>query len=263
MTAVIPLDSPRWSELNHAYGDGGDLPEILGRLADGDEETLGDLYGSICHQGKGRRTAPRPPIPDDVRAAYEAALPRALELALTTLTEPLEPSYGVYLLEAAATLDGRSVLGSVLTGFVAEEFLAVCPGCRRELFIWPTDDGLSAAVEDPVRGRKTPRTPIVPGPESAHEADYQWLMRVGGAAALSLIDGRLPSLFGRGTCPPLRRRLFRDGPARRLRLTPGPNRPSTPPLRGARGPEVTRRPRNRRRSCRTSVAPDRRRCSAR
>ena len=48
---MIPLDSPRWSELKHAYGDGGDLPEILVRLADGDDEALSDLFGSICHQG--------------------------------------------------------------------------------------------------------------------------------------------------------------------------------------------------------------------
>ena len=133
--------------------------------------------------------------------AYEATLPRALELALTTLNEPIEPSFGVYLLEAAAMLDGKSVVGRVLTGFVAEEFLAVCPGCRLELHLWPAEGGLVAAAEDPVRAPKTPRTPIVPGPEPAHEADYQWLMRMGGAAALSFIAGRLPFLFGRGTCP--------------------------------------------------------------
>jgi hypothetical protein len=235
MTPVIPLDSPRWSELSHAYGDGSDLPEILGRLSDGDVEAMDDLFGSICHQGTtytasyaavphladiagrtrdaGLRAqilvligsiaadTERPPIPDDVRVAYEAALPRALELALKTLHEPLEPSDAVYLLATAATVDGRSVVGRVLTGFVDEEFIAECPSCERELYLWPQEDGFTAAADDPVSAPKTPRTPIVPGPEPAHEADYQWLTRVGGAAALSFIDGRLPFLFGRGTCP--------------------------------------------------------------
>ena len=41
---------------------------------------------------------------------------------------------------------------------------------------------------------------IVPGPEAAYEADYRWLLHVGGAA-LPLIARRLPSLFGRGSCP--------------------------------------------------------------
>jgi hypothetical protein len=196
MTPVIPLDSPRWSELKHAHGDGSDLPEILGRLSDGDAEAMDDLFGSICHQGT------------TYTASY-AAVPHLAEIAgrtkdagaLKTLHEPLEPSDAVYLLATAATVDGRSVVGRVLTGFVDEEFIAECPSCQRELYLWPQEDGFTAAADDPVSAPKTPRTPIIPGPEPAHEADYQWLTRVGGAAALSFIAGRLPCLFGRGTCP--------------------------------------------------------------
>ena len=69
------------------------------------------------------------------------------------------------------------------------------------------------------RAQDAPHADRPRSPEPAHEADYQWLTRVGGAAALSFIDGRLPYLFGRGTCR-LRRRVFGDGPARRLLLTP-------------------------------------------
>ncbi|MGW6456918.1 HEAT repeat domain-containing protein [Streptomyces sp. NPDC055078] len=48
------LDSVRWTELEHAYGDATDLPDVLRAIA-GDEdqaaEALDELWGSILHQG--------------------------------------------------------------------------------------------------------------------------------------------------------------------------------------------------------------------
>jgi len=235
MSSVIPFDSARWTELRHAFGSAGDVPGMLDRLGKGDATVMADLFGYICHQGTPESASyaavphlveisrdvrdpelraeilvligaiaaatDLPDVPADLRVAYEAALPLARDLALKTLNEAIKPSNAVYLLEAAATLDGRTVLGRWLTGFVDEEFLAECPNCHRELFLWPAGDGLTVAAEDPAFKPETSRTPIVPGPEPAHEAEYRWLLRVGGAAALALIAGRLPSLFGRGTCP--------------------------------------------------------------
>jgi hypothetical protein len=208
---------------------------MLDQLAKGSPTALRDLWGSLCHQGTvysasfaavpvlaeigsgtsevARRleilvligsivaSTDRAPMPDDLRGAYEAALPRAFDLALKTLNEAIEPAAAVHLLAAAASLDGRVIIGSVLEGFADEELVVECPSCERQLYLWPDAHGLTVAAQDPVTQPKTPRTPGVPGPASAHEADYSWVLRVGGASALSLIAGRLSSLFGRATCP--------------------------------------------------------------
>jgi hypothetical protein len=232
---MTAFESPRWSELKHAYGDAADVPELLDELCNGGAEAIGDLWSRLCHQGTvysasyaalprladtAWRTpdvvlrtqilvligsiaasTDRAPMPDDLREEYQGAMPRALELALKTLNEALDPDDAVYLLEAAASLDGRAGIGRVLSGFVEDEFMVECPNCDRDLYLWPEEGHLTAAAEDPVVAPETPRTPIVPGPEPSHEGDYSWLLRVGGDAALSQIGGRLASLFGRGTCP--------------------------------------------------------------
>ncbi|MGZ9935789.1 HEAT repeat domain-containing protein [Streptomyces sp. NC-S4] len=53
-TALAGLDAHPWSTVNHAYGPAEDLPGLLRTFAAGGEdaeEALGELYGSIVHQG--------------------------------------------------------------------------------------------------------------------------------------------------------------------------------------------------------------------
>ncbi|MEU6299246.1 HEAT repeat domain-containing protein [Streptomyces erythrochromogenes] len=53
-TALAGLDAHPWVTVNHAYGPAEDLPGLLRTFAEGGEdaaEALGDLYGSIAHQG--------------------------------------------------------------------------------------------------------------------------------------------------------------------------------------------------------------------
>ncbi len=49
------LDQIDWRALSHAYGEADDVPELLRKLARGDEQTRQDalysLYGSTYHQG--------------------------------------------------------------------------------------------------------------------------------------------------------------------------------------------------------------------
>lgn len=54
--SLLPLDSPRWSELTHAYGSASDTPALLRQLAslpraDGDAEPWFSLWSSLAHQG--------------------------------------------------------------------------------------------------------------------------------------------------------------------------------------------------------------------
>ncbi|WP_020522384.1 hypothetical protein [Catelliglobosispora koreensis] len=50
MRELADLDLIDWSELEHAYGEAADVPDLL-RSLDGDPEAFGDLLGALCHQG--------------------------------------------------------------------------------------------------------------------------------------------------------------------------------------------------------------------
>src|SRR4029434_3911202 len=53
---MLELDSPRWSELRHAYGAASDIPDLLRQLdtlpaGDGTREPWFSLWSSLAHQG--------------------------------------------------------------------------------------------------------------------------------------------------------------------------------------------------------------------
>ena len=237
---MLDLDSNRWSELDHAYGDASDLPALLRRLSSCDASVMSELFGGVCHQGSiygasyasvphlvaAAQTVSDPglqaeililvgsiraskddrakaPPAADILRSYEVALSEALALALATLRTPMEAHLSVYLLQAAAALEGYLTLGRVLSGFVDEEFTLRCPSCGRSLYLWPEGDGLSVAADDPVTAPSTKRTQVDRGPiaGSPSAPAYEWLTRVGGRSALDEIGVRLPFLFGSASCP--------------------------------------------------------------
>lgn len=69
----LSLDSPRWAELDHAYGKADDIPVLLGRLEalppglEYDEEPWFSLWSSLAHQG-------------DVFSASFAAVPHVIRV---------------------------------------------------------------------------------------------------------------------------------------------------------------------------------------
>ncbi|BCU75741.1 hypothetical protein [Luteolibacter sp. LG18] len=71
---MIALDSPRWSALEHAYGEAGDIPSLLRELdsfptrINHQCEPWHTLWSSLCHQG-------------DVFSASFAAVPHILRAA--------------------------------------------------------------------------------------------------------------------------------------------------------------------------------------
>jgi hypothetical protein len=78
-TAALPLDSDRWAELEHAYGEASDVPAWLEALGRGDETIEWDeegeveiwhpIWSALCHQGS-------------VHTASHAAVPHLVALAL-------------------------------------------------------------------------------------------------------------------------------------------------------------------------------------
>lgn len=62
MRELDELDAVSWHELEHAYDDAADVPDLLRALGDGDLEVLGDLVGALCHQGR-RFSASAPAVP--------------------------------------------------------------------------------------------------------------------------------------------------------------------------------------------------------
>lgn len=75
MSAPLPLDSPVWANLQHAYGSAEDIPDILQDLELADEipdaydaEPMFTLWSSLYHQ-------------DDVYSASYAAFPHLIRIA--------------------------------------------------------------------------------------------------------------------------------------------------------------------------------------
>lgn len=71
---MLELNSPRWNELTHAYGQASDIPALLEQLkaapppADGQSEPWFSLWSALCHQS-------------DVYTASYAAIPHIVALA--------------------------------------------------------------------------------------------------------------------------------------------------------------------------------------
>ena len=69
---MLSLDSPRWSELEHAYGLASDIPALLRQLesfpsSGDDSEPWFSLWSALCHQ-------------DDVYTASFAAVPHIVRV---------------------------------------------------------------------------------------------------------------------------------------------------------------------------------------
>jgi hypothetical protein len=80
----LPLDSPRWQELEHAYGTAADIPALLRQLASlppssPDDEPWFSLWSALAHQG-------------DVYPASFAAVPHVVR-ALATAPDRADAVY--------------------------------------------------------------------------------------------------------------------------------------------------------------------------
>lgn len=238
-TQALDLHSAAWASLADAYGSAGKIPALLQDLQQGDAGALDDLYGHLCHQGSiyPASVAAFPHLvtlaaalasPEDRAgvlslagsihesasldaqlqssrhaAAFHAAVPAALAMALAELERAQDRLSGIYLLKAAAAFAGFAGVARILNGFADEEFCLACPGCGIDLFVWPVPEGLTVATDDPVFTPSAKSTLVIAGPldGSAQLAAFAWLTTQ--TAALPRLDSvafRLPFLFGSGCC---------------------------------------------------------------
>ncbi|MGF1631701.1 MAG: hypothetical protein ACFCUT_19675 [Kiloniellaceae bacterium] len=112
---MLPLDSPRWSELTHAYGTAEDVPGMLKAAAplppyrSYKDEPYFSLWSALCHQG-------------DIYSASYAALPHLVEIVRTN-TDRLSVS----LLSLIAAVESARVQGKgpAIPDYLSDGYQAV------------------------------------------------------------------------------------------------------------------------------------------
>jgi hypothetical protein len=241
VTNGLDLGSPRWSELQHAYGSGVNIPALLRKAAAGDDDAVADLFGSILHQNSVYSasyaavphlvTGALGPIAvgiradllilvggihgwsdeeilgalaEDLRQWYVTAVGEAVEPAIALLPLVNDETQAIHLLEALAAVGGRPAAGRIVAGFADKEFAPSCPGCGCDLYVWPHEGGLSAAAEDPVSRPGTRRVAVREGlpPNSTVHGELEWVKAIAGTSSLlQPVAALLPLLYGIARCP--------------------------------------------------------------
>jgi len=109
---MIPLDSSRWQELDHAYGSARDIPALLAQLASfpkekqSTSEPFHSLWSALCHQ-------------DDVYSASYAAVPHIVRVAET---DPRSASMSYYALPTAIEIDRAEGRGPAIPAELEVEY---------------------------------------------------------------------------------------------------------------------------------------------
>ena len=165
---MLSLDSPQWSDLEHAYGAASDIPSLLKKIADfspasGNEGPWFSLWSALAHQGdvysasfaavphvililasaplKADATFFQFPawveicrvrnnveIPDALAPAYFEALAMLPALAAAAATKPWDPDFLQAVLSAIAVAKGQTA--------VAEAAQELSPEVAGEFMKW-------------------------------------------------------------------------------------------------------------------------------
>lgn len=165
---MLSLDSPRWSELRHAYGPASDIPALLRQLdtvpeSRGEEEPWFTLWSALAHQGDvysasfaadphvvaALAAAPARAdaayfqfpawveicrqrkgivVPEDLQPAYSEALRRLPSLVAAASSREWEVEFLVCALSSIAAAKGYP--------FVAEAVLELTPEVATEFMEW-------------------------------------------------------------------------------------------------------------------------------
>lgn len=187
-----------WTNLRHAYGSAGDVPDLLNSLTpDPADEVWGELWSRICHQGSvySASFAALPALADaagrwqpkqrvqplalagcilasedcrdkrgrnlieDFLQENRSVVRRFQELCQESLAQRGLPEGDfIYLLQAARSFDGDEFWGRKLDQLAGGEFSGICPRCGLDLYLVIGKYGYFATAEDWVSPGKNPGT---------------------------------------------------------------------------------------------------------
>lgn len=231
-----------WTELEHAYGEAGDVPELL-KAVEGpeDAEAWDELWSYLCHQGTVYSASyaalpallglasRRPPANrhdplmlagaiiasddtpervsvDDIRQKYRAELAAFEALTHEALEVPElrgDATTFVFLLQTLLAFQGEPVWQRQLESLAEDGYSVTCPGCDECLSL-TFDDDHHAVVEDDEGDDDAVRLPLAPALPASLTGIGARLHRFTEEHGQPKIAHQLTYLFGRATCPACR-----------------------------------------------------------
>lgn len=227
-----------WDALNHAYGSASDVPGLIERWceAQDDKQPLDELWSRLCHQGT-VYSASFATVPlllevgaklgsekcrdavilvgsilasKDVRGGRRLGSETFRDLAQLTescLSHDIDDNEFVYLMQALAVARETPPWDLQLSRLVDEELEGQCDGCQRSLLFAIGSEGYFAAAEDYVRRPDVRRSPITPVEPGQLPAAHNWLEQVPLAYGRTEVAQKIRYVFGDTQCPACNARL--------------------------------------------------------
>lgn len=185
---MLPLDSKRWAELYHAYGNASDVPEMIRKLRrTGEQERWinflwDEIGGSLCHQGTvytatyaivpylvkllrftdefqkfnliallGWIAGSRDRVasPADLEADYKDSIKTVAGIGRELLlSQNFDQSDYIWLLDSVAGLHECFQPDTKLNGLTNEQYEAFCPFCKEFLMVAVRESGFYSYAVD-------------------------------------------------------------------------------------------------------------------
>ena len=221
---------PNWKDLKHAYGSAEDIPEIISELTpDPNSPAWDDLSSRVCHQGTTYSASPAVlpfllsiasnwsttdramPLalagsivaaPQTILDGYEEIVEGLRRLALETLKNPGLPREDrIYIMQSALAFQGDRLWGRVLDQLNDGEFQALCPACRKELYLVIGQHGFFVTSADWVREPAVVKREIKPLEADTMIGVGKWLHTVSIQSNDLESSNWVRYLFGSSKCP--------------------------------------------------------------
>lgn len=221
---------PNWKELKHAYGSAEDIPQIISALTpDPKSSAWDDLWSRVCHQGT-TYSASSAVLPfllniASIWSATDRAMPLALAGSIVSAPQTILDGYDgtvdalhtlaldavknrelsrqnrIYVMQSVLAFQGDRLWGRVLHHLDDGEFPALCPACRKDLYLVIGRHGIFVTSGDWVREPTVAKTEIKPFEPDTLTGVGNWLYTVSIQSNDSELSDWMRYLFGVSKCP--------------------------------------------------------------